>query len=136
MKKFLLIVLALTTILGMVACTNTESGVTGENTNAPDTGNAQIDPADVVLFGGDDDYRIVYSSNATSAVKDLIVQMSSDVKAVTGENPKRVGDNAKNEFEQPRRYSSQRLTEPLAEKVCPKYQVSAIELSLSEKSWS
>ena len=101
MKKILLIVLALTTVLGLVACTNTGNTVNSD-TVATDTGSIQLAPADVVLFGGDDDYRIVYSSNATSAVKDMIVQMSSDIKAVTGENPKRVGDNAKNEFEQPK----------------------------------
>ena len=98
MKKILLIALALTTVLGLVACTNTENTVNSD-TVATDTGSIQLAPADVVLFGGDDDYRIVYSSSATSAVKDMIVQMSSDIKAVTGENPKRVGDNAKNEFD-------------------------------------
>ena len=101
MKKILLIVLALTTVLGLVACTNTENTVNSD-TVATDTGSIQLAPADVVLFGGDDDYRIVYSSNATSAVKDMVVQMSSDIKAVTGENPKRVGDNAKNESEKPK----------------------------------
>ena len=47
MKKILLIALALTTVLGLVACTNTENTVNSD-TVATDTGSIQLAPADVV----------------------------------------------------------------------------------------
>lgn len=95
-KRLLLIFLALTLTLGLVAC-----GDKGE-TKKEGTSDTQLVPSDVVLFGGDDDYKIVYSGNATSAVKDLIIQMTEKVKDVTGENPNRVGDNSKTEKEVPK----------------------------------
>ena len=102
-KRLLLILLVLAMTVGLVACgdkgegnsTDTGSGDTSQNQTS-------ITPADVVLFGGDDDYKIVYSGTANDAVKDLIIQMSNKVKDVTGSNPKRVADNAKTEKETPK----------------------------------
>ena len=102
-KRLILILLALALTFGLVACgdkgegnsTDTGSGDTSQNQTS-------ITPADVVLFGGDEDYTIVYSGTANDAVKDLIVQMSSKVKDVTGSNPKRIADNAKSEKETPK----------------------------------
>jgi len=102
-KRLLLIFLALALTFGLVACgdkgegnsTDTGSGDTSQNQTS-------ITPADVFLFGGDEDYTIVYSGTANDAVKDLIVQMSSKVKDVTGSNPKRIADNAKTEKETPK----------------------------------
>ena len=102
-KRVLLILLVLALTLGLVACgdkgkdNSTDTGV-GDTTQTE----TPITPADVVLFGGDEDYTIVYSGTANNAVKDLIVQMSSKVKDVTGSNPKRIADNAKTEKETPK----------------------------------
>ncbi len=99
MKKFILVLLAFCLVFSMVSCK--DNGVS-EQTG---TGEPVTDPTpteDVVLFGGEDDYRIVYSSDATTVVKDLIIQMTDAVKSVTGNAPKRVADNAKNEKEVPR----------------------------------
>ncbi len=96
MKKIILALLTICLIFSMVSC------MTDGNGGQTDTGGAPTDPTnaqDVVLFGGADDYRIVYSSSATNAVKDLIVQMSESVKAVTGEAPRYVADNARNDEE-------------------------------------
>ena len=98
-KRLLLIFLALTLMLSLVACGDKGGNVDGEQS---DTAGSQIVPADIVLFGGDDDYTIVYAGDATTGVKDLIVRMTEQVKAVTGENPKRVGDNSKKEKEVPK----------------------------------
>ncbi len=102
-KRLLLIFLTVALTIGLVACTgNGQETDTGTGEGDTSQGGTPITPADVVLFGGDDDYKIVYSGNATSAVKNLIIQMSASAKAVTGENPKRLGDNAKNEEETPK----------------------------------
>ena len=108
-KRLLLVLLTLTLILGLTSCGSigdllggligTDEESSSADNNESDT---EIKAADITLFGGDDDYRIVYSANATTATKDLIVKMSNKVKAVTGENPKRIGDNAKNEAEVPK----------------------------------
>ena len=108
-KRLLLVLLTLTLIFGLTSCggigdflgglIGTDEESSSADNNESDT---EIKAADITLFGGDDDYRIVYSANATTATKDLIVKMSNKVKAVTGENPKRIGDNAKNEAEVPK----------------------------------
>lgn len=100
-KRLFLILLAVSLMLGLVSCGD-GSGNEGTATGDGSSADRPITSDGVVLFGGDDDYRIVYSANATSGVKDLIVEMTSRVKAVTGENPKRVGDNSKTEQEVPK----------------------------------
>ena len=100
-KRLFLIFLSIALMLGLVSCgdaNGNEGATTGDGLSV----DQQVTSDDVVLFGGDDDYRIVYSANATSAVKDLIVEITSKVKSVTGANPKRVGDNSKTEREVPR----------------------------------
>ena len=102
MKKVLLLLLAMSLVFGLVSCAG-EQLQTGETTDSENqSGNAQTVEGDVVLFGGDDDYNLVYSPTATTAVKDILVQISDAVKQVTGKGPKRVGDNSKTEKESPK----------------------------------
>ncbi len=97
MKRIILLLLAICFAFSVVSC---NKDGTGEDTGAKETETPSTpDPQEVVLFGGAEDYRIVYSATATTAVKELIVQMSDAVKAVTGNAPKRVADNAKNDQE-------------------------------------
>lgn len=97
-KRLIPLLLVLALILGLTACGDGNGADTGGGTSG---GGSAMRPTgeDVVLFGGDDDYRIVYSGTATSALKELVLQMTERVKDTTGAEPKRTGDNSKTEKE-------------------------------------
>ena len=78
-KRLLLVLLALTLIFGLTSCGGIGDllggliGADEEGSSADNGADTEIKAADITLFGGEDDYRIVYSANATTATKDLIV---------------------------------------------------------------
>ena len=91
-------------VLGLVGCGGGEQEQTDVSADSGTETQDDFQPTegDVLLFGGSEDYSIVYSADATTAVKDMLVQMSDAVKEITGKGPKRVGDNSKTEKEAPR----------------------------------
>ncbi len=96
MKKIILVLLAVSLVFSVCAC-NSESNPGEADSSSTDT--QTVVSKDLSMFGGDDDYRIVYSSTATTALKEMIIDMSENIRAVTGSTPKRVADNAKNDTE-------------------------------------
>lgn len=115
-KRILLFLLALAMTVGLVACEDKGEGNSTTGTGDATENDTPISPADVILFGGTEDYTIVYSGTANDAVKDLIVQMSNRVKDVTGSNPKRIADNAKTEKETPKEIIIASTTRSASEK--------------------
>lgn len=82
----------------LCACSASNGG-TGDT--AQSEGNADIPEREVVLFGGDSDYRIVYSDEANNSVKDQLTQMIAKVKEITGKAPEYSTDNPKSKEEIP-----------------------------------
>ncbi len=97
MKKIILVLLAVCLVFSMLSC---NSNVSTDGTGSGDASDTQpIIPQDMFMFGGNNDYRIVYSSTATTALKEILVDMSENIKALTGTEPKRVADNSKKDTE-------------------------------------
>lgn len=92
-KRLLLIVLALMLSLCFISC-NDNSGKIG---NTEQTGALVPDDGErVMLFSGsDDDYRIVYSSDAGEQVKEQVKNIKATVSAATGVNVQMAVDNSK-----------------------------------------
>ncbi len=82
MRRILLILLAACLVLSLVSCGKKDPNAKG-----------------TVLFGGDNDYRIVYSANATMELKDMVLSISEAVKNATGVEAKLVADSSKKETE-------------------------------------
>ena len=76
MKKRILSALSLLLAVVMCACSGAD---TSSDANADD-----VSEKEIVLFGGEEDYKIIYSEAANANVKDLLTQMSARVKEVTG----------------------------------------------------
>ena len=97
-KKFWTSALALLLALMMCSCSlfggKQENTTEAESTQEIDE-DALIPERDVVLFGGDSDYRIVYAESANNQVKALLSELIAAVKDATGVAPKYATDRSK-----------------------------------------
>ena len=103
-RRFWMSALALLLALLMCSCslfggkkadtTETEA----ESTEEIDE-DALIPQRDVVLFGGDNDYRIVYAESANNQIKTLLSELIAAVKGATGAAPKYATDRSKSNTE-------------------------------------
>ena len=88
-KKKILSVICLLLVCILVSCQSKERGSETDTTAAPL-------PETLILFGGEDDFRIVYSDGAGNALRQAVTDLKSAVKEATGKNPTVVTDtNAK-----------------------------------------
>ena len=93
-KKFILSVVSMLLVLVMCACSNPQpSEDQAADSEAPEK--------EVFLFGGESDYRIVYSESANNNVKSLITQLKDAVKEATGKAPEYAVDTSKDKTEIP-----------------------------------
>ncbi len=97
MKKIIMILLSVCLIFSLAAC-NVDD-ILPNDSESGDGSQSAAEAKDILLFGGEEDYKIVYSSDASTAVKEMIVDIEQDVKKATGTTPKRVADNSKKEDE-------------------------------------
>ena len=115
-KRLLLVLLALTLIFGLTSCGGIGDllgGLIGadEESSSADNGADGVDSSvesdteapqrDIVLFGGDNDYRIVYSDAANNNVKALLTEMTAKVKDTVGSKPAYATDTSKANTEIP-----------------------------------
>ena len=96
MKKNILsalsLLLAMVTV--MCACSPSDTQFDEDGENTPEK--------EIVLFGGEEDYKIIYSEAANANVKDLLTQMSARVQEVTGNTSVYATDTSKSYEETPR----------------------------------
>ena len=91
---------ALALLLALLMCSCSLFGGKQENTTEAESTqeideDALIPERDVVLFGGDSDYRIVYAESANNQVKALLSELIAAVKDDTGAAPKYATDRSK-----------------------------------------
>ena len=91
---------ALALLLALMMCSCSLFGGKQENTTEAESTqeideDALIPERDVVLFGGDSDYRIVYAESANNQVKALLSELIAAVKDATGAAPKYATDRSK-----------------------------------------
>ena len=104
-RKFWMSSLAL--LLALLMCSCSLFGSRQEGTSEAEESSSQeeidedalIPQKDVVLFGGDSDYRIVYAESANNQVKALLSELIAAVKSVTGVAPKYATDRSKSNAE-------------------------------------
>lgn len=94
LKRYVLATISVLLATLMCAC----SPSIGEQPVGSDT---EIAEKDVVLFGGANDYKIIYSTSVNSRVKDLMTQMKAKVKDATGKAPELATDTSKSNKETP-----------------------------------
>ena len=91
-KKRILSILSLMLAIVTCACS---SGVDGPS----DTDVADVPEKEIVLFGGSEDYKIIYSETANSNVKSLLTQMGASAKDATGKAAGYATDTSKSNEE-------------------------------------
>ena len=101
-KRFWLSAISL--LLAMLMCSCSLFGDKKEDTSQSESTqevdeDALIPERDVVLFGGDNDYRIVYAETANNQVKALLSELIAAVKDATGVAPKYATDRSKSSQE-------------------------------------
>ena len=83
--------LLLVSVLLFISCQNGKGGETGTDDRHDIPSGSML-----TLFGGEDDFRIVYSDGAGNALRQAVTDLKSAVKEATGKNPTVVTDtNAK-----------------------------------------
>ena len=93
LKRFVISLLAFVLAITLCAC-GTKGNGTGDS-------ESDIPEKEIVLFGGANDYRIVYPESANSQVKGRLSQLIDAVKAVTGKSPDYATDTSKSKTEIP-----------------------------------
>lgn len=96
MKLKKVIISGVSLVLAFLLCACSHTNPTDDTTS-----NSEITEKEIVLFGGESDYRIVYSESANNNVKDLLTSMISTVKEVTGKAPEYSTDTSKSNTETP-----------------------------------
>ena len=78
----------------MCACSPSDTQLDEDGENTPEK--------EIVLFGGDEDYKIIYSDAANNNVKDLLTKLGASVKDATGTAAGYATDTSKSNEETPR----------------------------------
>ena len=78
----------------MCACSPSDMQLDEDGENTPEK--------EIVLFGGDEDYKIIYSDAANNNVKDLLTKLGASVKDATGTAAGYATDTSKSNEETPR----------------------------------
>jgi hypothetical protein len=93
-KRLLLILLAITMVLGLVSCGDNNDEQVSDTSDAGEM--VPNDGENVTLFAGaENDYRIVYSADAGDAVKNQVKAIKTAVSAATGVTVQMAVDNSK-----------------------------------------